>query len=98
MIHVLFSSSAAGTLRVLLRARGVKHRVVDLTETLDWGPISTGSFEDRETWLDRHAPSAIGGWDWIADHVDEFRERVAADTERLIWIAPRSATEQSGLY
>jgi hypothetical protein len=97
MIHILFSSSATGILRPLLRARGLKDRVIDLTETLDWGPISTGSFEDRGAWFDRHVPSTWE-WDWIADEVDEFREAVATDPERLIWIAPRSATEQSGLY
>lgn len=97
MIHVLFSSSAAGTLRALLRARGLKDRVIDLAETLDWGPISTGSFEDRGAWFDRHVPSTWE-WNWIADEVDEFRKSVAGDPERLIWIAPRSATEQSGLY
>jgi hypothetical protein len=98
MIHVLFNSSAAGTLRQLLSARGLRHRVVDLTDALDFGPISTGSFEDRETWLDHYVPSGIGSWDWLAEHVDEFRDRVAADSERLIWIAPSSASEQSGLY
>ncbi len=98
MIHVLFDSSAAGTLRQLLFHRGVRQRVVDLTETLDWGPISTGIFEAREAWLDRHSPNDFGGWGWIAEHVVEFRKKVAATAERLIWIAPRSATEQAGLY
>ena len=98
MIHVLFSSSAAGTLRALLRTRGSEDRVVDLVDTLDWGPISTGSCEDRADWLNRHVPNGPWGWDWIADDVDEFRKSVANDPERLIWIAPRSAAEQCGLY
>jgi hypothetical protein len=98
MIHVLFSSSAAGTLRQLLHARGVRQRVVVLSETFEWGPISNGNFEDRQAWLDRHAPNEFGGWGWLAADVAEFQEKVAADAERLIWIAPRSASEQSGLY
>lgn len=98
MIHVLFSSSGAGTLRVLLRASGLKQRVVDLCESFDWGPISTGSFEDRETWLDRHVPNDFAGLGWITDEADEFRDKVATAPDRVIWMAPRSATEQSGLY
>jgi hypothetical protein len=98
MIHILFSSSAAGTLRRVLHARGRRERVVDLTEFLDWGPIATSNFEDRVSWLDRRVPSNLGGWKWIIEGVAEFRERAAADSDRLIWIAPRSAHEQSGLH
>ena len=98
MIHILFDSSAAGTLRQVLFDRGVRQKVVDLTDTLDLGPISSGNFEDREAWFEHHIPGSIGDWDWIAEHVAEFRRKLAADADRLIWIAPRSAAEQSGLY
>lgn len=97
MIHILFSASAAGTVRQMLRARGLSQRVVDLSDSLNWGPI-TGSFSDRETWLDHHAPLSFGARDWIANDVTNFDKMIAADAERLIWIAPRSAAEQSGLY
>ena len=98
MIHVLFCSSAAGTLRQVLSARGKRERVVDLTEWLDWGPIALNDFEEREAWLDHHIPWGDGRWDWIASGPQKFQSKIEKDPDRLIWIAPRSASEQCGLY
>lgn len=97
MIHIVFSSSAAGTLRRLLRRRGLRDKVVDLTDSLDWGPIAM-PLKDRENWLDQYAPTGSGNRDWISEQVSEFWKAVEKEPDRLIWIAPRSATEQSGLY
>lgn len=97
MIHIVFSSSAAGTLRQLLRRRGLREQVVDLTDSLDWGPIAT-SLKERENWLNQNAPTGFGNCDWISKHVSEFWRACERDTERLIWIAPHSAAEQAGLY
>ena len=98
MIHILFDSSAAGTLRQVLSARGQRNRVVDLTESLDWGPISFADFKDRERWLDQHAPNDFGGWDWIAEGVGRFKDLAKSDDEKVIWIAPQSASDQAGFY
>lgn len=98
MIHILFSSSAAGTLRQLLRSRDSKQRVVDLSDSLDWGPIADGKCRDREAWFNRHVPMSFGEMDWLCESFERFNDGVASDHERLIWIAPRSAAEQSGLY
>lgn len=99
MIHVLFCSSAAGSLRQVLRARGRHERVIDLTEHLDWGPIGSGDFEERAGWFDRKVPSKFAsGWDWIVEHVSEFGAWVEDDPNRLIWIEPHSARELSGLH
>lgn len=98
MIHVTFSSSAAGTLRQVLRSKGLRQRVVDLTDNLSWGPIAIDGFENRQAWLDINAPFDLGPWGWIAESAVKFLESAAADTDRLIWIAPRSANEQAGFY
>lgn len=99
MIHVLFSSSAAGSLRQVLGTRGCFKTVLDLTESLDWGPIESGDFEERADWFDQNVPSSFaGGWGWIVEHVVEFQKMVAEDPERLIWIEPTSAQELSGLH
>lgn len=99
MIHVLFCSSAAGSLRQVLRTCGRRQRVVDLTEHLDWGPINSRDFEERAGWFDRNVPCKFaGGWDWISEHVAEFGKLVADDPDRLIWIEPHAAHELSGLY
>ena len=102
MIHVLFTSSGAGTLRQVLNARRKKERVVDLTEWLDWGPIVRGTSGSRGNWLNNSVPGDVEGkdwdWRWVDECLVEFRRRLAADSDRLIWIAPRSASELSGLH
>lgn len=97
MIHVLFSS-AAGTLRQVMGDRGRRERVAHFTETLDWGPIGTGNFKDREGWFDLNAPTDFGGWNWLDESVSAFRQKIAANAERLIWVSPRSAEELCGLH
>lgn len=81
--------------------------MVDLTDDLGLGPISVDGMDERESWMDRNAPLGFPNvdlgdlpakWDWLASDETRFRNAIASDTERLIWIAPRSATEQSGLY
>ena len=98
MLHVVFNSSGAGSLREALWAQGLRQRVVDLTDNLDWGPIATNSFDDRQAWLDSNIPLQEMGWDWIANGAREFEAKVRSDPDRLIWIAPQSASELSALY
>jgi hypothetical protein len=95
MIHVLFCDSAAGTLRQVLRARGVSDRVVCLTEWLDWGWISSERIEDRVRWFEEQAGL---DWDWLAECSQKFLAQVATDEDRMIWLAPRSAQDQCGFY
>jgi Protein of unknown function/Domain of unknown function (DUF1835) len=98
MIHVFFSPSAAGTFRKMLRARGIAEEVAEFFEELDFGPISHGALAEREPWLNQYAPLYHGDHNWIGRSEARFRQRIDATSERLIWIAPSSATEQTGLY
>jgi Protein of unknown function/Domain of unknown function (DUF1835) len=98
MIHVFFCASAAGTFRQLLNARGIVEKVADLSEELDFGPISHGELVEREQWLNQNIPMELGDRDWLAESEVRFRRNIALDVVRLIWIAPASASEQAGLY
>ncbi|MCL6699747.1 DUF1835 domain-containing protein [Sphingomonas sp. NSE70-1] len=98
MLHVLFSSSAAGILRQVFRTRKIRDKVVDLTESLEWGPMGTENFRDRAEWLDHNVPNDFGGWTWIVEHVSDFRAHIASDPDRLVWLAPYSAQERAGFY
>ncbi len=98
MIHVLFSSSAGGTLRQVLRERGQETRVIDFMGSLEWGSIKDGDLKAREGWFETHVPSRPRVWTWLAENAERFRIEVASDADRLIWLAPRSAGEQAGLY
>lgn len=71
--------------------------MVDLTEWLDIGWISSGNVADRIGWFENRKPWK-GNWAWAADCVHEFLNAVQADDDRLIWLAPQSAQEQSGFY
>lgn len=98
MIHIVFGSSAAGTLRQVLHTRGLRQRVVDLQDHLHWGPISSGNFKNRGAWLDQHSPHELGSHGWLDEATAKFCQRVEADDDRLIWVAPHCAAELSGLY
>ncbi|MEO7691505.1 MAG: DUF3658 domain-containing protein [Sphingomonas sp.] len=100
MIHVVFSSSAAGTLRQALRERAQKARVVELSANLEWGPITDGTFKSREEWFDAQLPPerVERGWDWLSHHAERFSNEIMADADRLVWLSPRSAAEQAGFF
>ena len=97
MIHILFSS-AAGTLGQLLMDRGQADRIAYFSDTLDWGPIQSGSFLEREEWFDKFAPVEFGKYDWLDEGASSFRRTVRADPDRLIWISPRCQQELAGLF
>lgn len=97
ILHILFSASAAGSLKQVLTVRRSRDEVVGLADCLAVGPIATGKADDRAAWFDAHVPDAHG-WDWIAGSTQDFLSRIWAwPGERLPWIAPRSACEQCGL-
>lgn len=98
MIHIFFCASAAGTFRQLLDSRGIDDEVADIHAELDFGPISHAPLADREPWLNQYVPMDFGDRDWFADEETRFRKCIAHEAERLIWIAPTSASEQAGLY
>lgn len=98
MIHIFSCAAAAGTFRQLLDERDIAEEVAAISEELDFGPISHGTLADRAAWLDKSAPFSFGSRDWLAESEAEFGQRVSGTPERLIWIAPASATDQAGLY
>lgn len=98
MQHVTFSHSAAGVLREALRARGQNARVTDFSACLDWGPLTNTDVLQREKWFNQNAPSGPSVWDDLADHTNNFCDEIIADSDRLIWLAPRAAHEQAGFY
>ena len=96
-LHILFSASAAGTLKQVLNVRGSRDEVVGLADCLAMGPIAAGDPDARAAWFDAHVPERLS-WGWIADSARDFLSAIRAwPGERLVWIAPRSACEQCGL-
>lgn len=102
MIHIIFSASAAGSLRQALPSSGESGRVFDLSSEPHLGPIapsfSLASSVAREKWLDLKAPLGFGSWDWLARREQKFVDAIEADQDRTIWVAPNSAEERCGLH
>jgi hypothetical protein len=98
MLHVIFCPSGAGSLRQALWEKGLRQRVIDLADHLDWGPIGSDSFDYRQAWLNSNIPLQGMEWDWIANGAREFEAKVRSDPDRLIWIAPQSARELCAFY
>jgi hypothetical protein len=96
-LHILFSASAAGTLRQVLTVRGSGDEVVGFADCLAMGPIAGGDPDERAAWFEAHVPERFG-WGWIADSTRDFLSAIRAwRGKRLVWIAPQSACEQCGL-
>lgn len=100
MIHVIFSSSGAGSLRQALKACGRQERVADILDDLSWGPIANGDLVERQAWLNQNLPSGLPDdvWDWIADEPLEFFSKLECSNEHLVWVAPQNAKELCGLH
>ena len=96
-LHILFSASAAGSLKQVLTVRGSRDEVVGLADCLAMGPIASGDPDERAAWFEAHIPERFS-WDWIAESARNFLSAIRAwRGERLLWIAPQSACEQCGL-
>jgi len=98
MVHVIFSSSAAGSLRQALSAASVREKVVDLCDNLSWGPIAPADFSDRAVWFDLNMPRADDGWEWLEEEEKRFAQGLAQDSDHLLWVAPHNARELCGLH
>ena len=78
----------------MLRARGSEDVVVSLGDCLAFGPVASGDWGERA----KAQVPIYAGWDWIINSAASFLEGARAGAaERLVWLAPRSASEQCGL-
>lgn len=98
MLHVVFSPSAAGILRRVLRAMGLSEPVVALTDDMSWGPIPQPDGNNRQRWFEANVPSSDWERDSVSDRLDRFLAQTASDQKRLVWFAPRCCQEVAGLH
>lgn len=98
LIHIFFSTSAAGTFRQMLASRRIDETVIDCPDDLSFGPISRGSLAERAAWFDRNMPTDFGPRDWLGESEERFAEAIRRYPHRLIWLEPASAVDQAGLY
>jgi len=79
--HVMFSPSAAGTLKKALSLADRPDEVLCLFDDFSFGPIATDAAEDRIQWVEEE----LGCTDWkeITDKSEAFLARFAARFHRI---------------
>jgi hypothetical protein len=93
--HVTFTESAAGSLRLALRALGRDEQVLALADDLSFGRLDPGDPEHRSK-LEIHGtdPDDPHG---LEDHIARFwNQACAVRSEIVAWISRRYATEYCG--
>jgi hypothetical protein len=97
-IHVLFSRSAAGTLREALDADGRGDDVVGLMDNLSYGSIASLDPATRYEALVDAGLADREEWDWLPQDSRNFWDRcAAADGPVVLWHSSRSPRELAGL-
>lgn len=96
VVHVVFSSSAAGSLKQALRTTGCSERVIGQSDDLSFGPIGDISQSERLRWIDNEL--AIDGYAEVLTRDERFwAEATSAEVHPRIWINRRCAKEYAGL-
>jgi hypothetical protein len=99
-LHIVFSQTAAGSLRQALRDAGRKDRVAGYFDNLALGPINPPDPQTRLHWMLEELRT---GWErreeewWHAKEEEAFwKAALAEDVRRVAWVSRRSAPEYCG--
>ena len=92
ILHIVFSPSAAGSLKKALHDARRTDGVVSNFDDLALGPINPPDPQTRLHWLEEQLQYT--GWEWVFAEDEAFwRAALAEDVRRVAWISRRSAPE-----
>jgi hypothetical protein len=94
-LHLLFSPSAAGTLKQALRSADRPDDVLWLSDDFSFGPIATNDPETRVRWV----AEKLGNTDWqgVTDETAAFLAAIEAATAPVTaWISRRETKTYAG--
>lgn len=93
-IHIVFTMSSAGGVRLALDKVGCAERVIGFPDNLSFGPINPPSASLRQQWVER----SLGyDWDEVVSMGDLFwAEATSLDTFPVAWWSRHDAKEYSG--
>jgi len=95
VLHVVFTPSGAGSLRVALEDAGRDDKVISLFDCLSFGPINPPDMSLRSKWVEHELGRT--GWDDIDRDSDTFwREALSPGRRMVAWLSRRSAMEYAG--
>jgi hypothetical protein len=95
-LHILFCSSAAGSLEKALHDAGRSDRVVVSDfDNLALGPINPPDLQTRLHWMQEELRCT--SWEWAQAEEEAFwKAALAEDVRRVAWMSRRSAPEYCG--
>ena len=94
-LHVVFTPSAAASLRDALSEARRADRVVCAFDDYSFGPINPPDASMRQRWVEDEL--GYTGWDDVIGRTDAFwRESLSAQDRKLAWFSRRSAQEYAG--
>ena len=94
-LHIVFSPSAAGSLRQALRDAGREDRVACHFDNLALGPIDPPDLQTRLHWMEEELRCT--GWEWVHAEEEAFwKAALVEDVRRVAWMSRRSAPEYCG--
>jgi len=95
ILHVVFNTSAADTLRAALEQAGIAARVIGLADSLSFGPIDPPDPGLRTAWVEEQL--GFSGWDDVGGQATAFWEEALSRTHRRVaWLTRRSTQEFAG--
>jgi hypothetical protein len=95
VLHVVFTPSGAGSLRVALEDAGRDDEVISLFDCLSFGPINRPDMSLRSKWVEHELGRT--GWDEIdRDSGTFWREALSPGRRMVAWLSRRSAMEYAG--
>ena len=94
-LHVVFNASAGGGLRDALRQAGRNDRVVNLFDSLSFGPINPPDPELRQRWVEKEL--GYTNWEEVVGEATSFWiEACSARDRRVAWLSRRTTQEYAG--
>lgn len=95
VVHVAFSSSAAGSLEEALGTIGCKDRVINQADDLSFGPISDAGHRERLSWIENEL--AYDGYEEVLQVDGVFwAEAISGEIYPVVWVNRRCAREYAG--
>ena len=96
VLHVVFNSAAAETLRRAILSKSLSDHVVCLLDDYSAGPIGEANSAARAAWMESEL--FLGGWHTAVAAVPEFLQATrAVDVMPVAWFSRRDAQSYSGV-
>jgi len=92
VLHIVFNPSAGAGLRAALRQAGRNDRVVNLFDSLSFGPINPPDPELRRQWVENEFGYTYWG-EIVGEATSFWADACSATNRRVAWLSRRSAHE-----